>query len=73
MDKAKLEALKRSLKNVRKDLLASKEKYELRATSQLMAGLYWDAIATVTSARIEQAKAETYRQILEMIESVENA
>lgn len=73
MDQAKLEALKRSLKNVRKDLLASKAQYEERAKSQLMAGLYWDAIATVTTARIEQAKAETYRQILEMIESVENA
>jgi hypothetical protein len=66
MDKEQLELRIKSLQNMRNDLLASKERYVQQAHRQMFAGLYWEAIMTMTTARIEQAKAETLRQALEI-------
>ncbi|KPJ88513.1 MAG: hypothetical protein AMJ53_16730 [Gammaproteobacteria bacterium SG8_11] len=68
MDKEQLELRIRSLKNMRSNLLASKDKYLGKANRQMLAGSYWDAIQTMTTARIEQAKAETIRQVLEIFD-----
>jgi hypothetical protein len=65
MEQEQLELRIKSLKNMRKDLLASKDKYVNQANREMFAGIYWKAIMTMTTARIEQAKAETIRQVLE--------